>query len=75
MEDIGEAQLPGASLQRGTGIGHRDEVFAGLVQPSRRTDAIEEIVHENVGLQRAAGFGRDDEQRLGEINRRSTALT
>ena len=65
---MGKAQLLRSSLQGGAGIGHCNEVFAGLVLASHRADAIEEIVHEDVGLERAARFGRDDEKRLAEIH-------
>ena len=44
-------------------------MLAGLFLAAHRADAVEEIVHENVGLERAAGFGGDDEQRLAEIDR------
>ncbi len=74
MEDMGKAQLLGAALQRGTGIGHRDEVFAGLILASHRAGTVEKICHEDVGLQRAAGFGGDDEQRLAEIDRQFDRL-
>src|SRR5450631_914675 len=69
MEDAGKAQLLGALLQRGTAIGYNDEVFGDLIHSSHCADAIEEIFHEDVGFQRTAGFGGDDEQRLAEIDR------
>jgi hypothetical protein len=64
-----EAELIGASLQRGSRIGYGDEVLTGLVLASQRADAVEEIVQENIGFQRAAGLGGDDEQRLAEVDR------
>ena len=66
---MGKAKLLGASLQWGSGIGDRDEVLTGLILASHRPDALEEIFHENVGFERTAGFGGDDEQRFAEINR------
>jgi hypothetical protein len=69
MKNMSKAQLLGSLLQRGTGIGYRDEVFTGLIQASHRGDTVEKIFHENVGFQSAAGFGGDDEQRRAEIDR------
>ena len=43
--------------------------FAGLVRTAHRAGAVEEIIHEDIGLERAAGFAGDDEQRLGEVDR------
>src|ERR1035437_38308 len=68
VENMSKAKLLGTSLQRRSGIGDRDEVFAGFVLALYRANPVEEIVQENVWLQRAAGFGRDDEQRLAEID-------
>ena len=69
MKNMSKAQLLGSLLQRGTGIGYRDEVFTGLIQASHRGDTVVKIFHENVGFQGAAGFGGDDEQRRAEIDR------
>jgi hypothetical protein len=44
-------------------------VLADFFLTSHRADAVEKIVHENIGFERAAGFGGDDKQRLADINR------
>ena len=45
-------------------------MFADLVRPARLADAVEEIVGEDVRLQRAAGFGGGDEKGRLDLDRR-----
>ena len=45
-------------------------MLAGALAPPQGGDALEEVVHQNVRLERAAGFRRHDHQRLAQIERR-----
>ena len=49
-------------------IGDRNETAAGFLRPDRLLNAIEEILFEDVWLERAAGFAGNDEQRLCQVN-------
>ena len=69
-EDAREAQFFGALLQRGALVGHGDKMLAGLLASAQGRDALEEIVQQNVGLERAAGFRRHDHQCLTKVERR-----
>jgi hypothetical protein len=44
MKDASKAVFDRSSFERRTVIGHRDEVFAGLILAPHAADAIEEIV-------------------------------
>ncbi|MGY4314565.1 hypothetical protein ACVWW1_003892 [Bradyrhizobium sp. JR3.5] len=68
VEDTGKALLDRDLLQRRAGVGHRDEAMAGLVLADRLGHPVEEIVLHHVRLGRAARFGGDDEQRLGDVD-------
>ena len=50
-------------------VGHGDEVPAGLIGADRLGHAMVEVVLEDIGLERRAGLGRDDEQAAGEVDR------
>ena len=71
VEDMGEAELLGASLQRRAGIGHRDEMLADLVLAAHRADAVEEILHEDLG----SSVLPDLEETMNSVLPRSTACS
>ena len=58
----------GDLLHLRAGIGDGDEAAAGLVGADRLLHALEEILLVNVGLERAARFAGDDEERLREVD-------
>ena len=58
----------GDLLQRGAGIGDRDEMPPGLLFAHRLTHPFEEVLLEDVGLERAAGLARHDEQRARRVD-------
>src|SRR6185437_6504023 len=56
IKDTSKLELARSPFQRGTGIGHRNELLAGLSLSSHRTGAVEEVIEEYVGLERTAGL-------------------
>ena len=58
----------GHLLHLRSGVGDRDEVAADFIGADRLLRALEEILFEDVGFERAARFAGDDEQRLRNID-------
>src|SRR6516225_3768410 len=69
IEDPGIVELLGGLLERGAGIGHRDEAMSGLHRgPDGLSDAIVEIILHRVRLGRPAGLAGHDEHGLGDVD-------
>jgi hypothetical protein len=62
IEDVRETAVLGASLHRGARIGDGHELPPGLVLALHCRHLVEEVVGEDVGLERRPGLGLDDEQ-------------
>src|SRR5438105_3740591 len=62
-----EPEPLGLGLEMRAGISDGDETLRRLRFARRLPHAIKEIGHENIRLERAAGFRRNDRQRLLEI--------
>ncbi len=58
VEDVREAAVFRHRFERGAGIGDRDELGAGVRFAARACHAAIEIIHEQIGLERDAGFGQ-----------------
>ncbi len=69
VKDMSKANLARALLQRRAGVGHRDEMVASPLLALQCDDAVEKVVQEDIGLQRTAGLGGDDEQSIAELDR------
>ena len=67
-EDVAEAIGLGDLLHLRSGIGDGDEAAARFVRADGLLHALEEILLENVGLERGAGLAGDDEQGLRQID-------
>ena len=67
MEYLPVVLLCRVLLERRSRIRDGHKMASGLVRTNRVGDALEEIVAQHVGFGRAAGFARDDEKRLAEI--------
>ena len=50
------------------GIGDGDEAAAGFVRADGLLHPFEEVLLENIGLERGAGLAGDDEQRPGQVD-------
>ena len=68
VEDIAEAVRLGHLLHLRAGIGDGDEVAARLLRAHGFLHFLEEILLEDVGLQRGAGFAGHHDQRIGQID-------
>ena len=68
LEDMRKPQAFGQDIERRAGIGDRDEQLAGFFDAQRRSDPVPEVVEENIGLQRAARFRGDHEERVRKID-------
>src|ERR1019366_82772 len=66
VEHAAEGPLARELVHRGPGIGDGDELPPGL-GAGELLDLRVEIVEEAVWLDRGAGFARDDEERLGQV--------
>jgi hypothetical protein len=55
-------------LQLRAGIGDGEKATAGFLRANDLLDAVEEILLENVGLERRSRFARDDEERVLQID-------
>ena len=67
-EDVAEVVALGDLLHLRAGIGDGDEAAAGFVRADSLLHALKEILLEDVGLERAARFAGNDEQRLRQID-------
>ena len=65
--DVAKALLLGQLLELGAGVGDRDEASRGLLGADRLPHALEEVLLEDVRLERRAGLARDDEDGAGEV--------
>ena len=66
-EDVAEAAVFRDLLHLGAGIGDGDEMAADFLVADLLADALVEILLEDVGLEGAAGFRRDDEECFLEV--------
>ncbi len=69
VEHAAEPFRPRHLLDRGARIGDRDEMRCRFGLAERLLGALEEILLEDVGFERAARFARDDEQRPLQVDR------
>src|SRR5260370_24044495 len=67
-KDAAEAVAPGDLFHLGAGIGDGDEARSDLRRADRLLGAREEILFEDVRLERGAGFARHDEERARRID-------
>ncbi len=67
-ENMAEVIGLGDLLHFRAGIGDGDEAAAGLVRADGLLHPFEEVLLENIGLERGAGLAGDDEQRLGQVD-------
>src|SRR4051812_32248500 len=68
IEDIAELVALSFLLQLGAGIGNRDETAAGFFLADGLLNALQEMLLENVRLERRARFARYDEEWLLQID-------
>ncbi len=67
-KNMAEAIGLGDLLHLRAGVGDGDEAAAGFVRADGLLRPFEEILLENIGLERGAGLAGDDEQRLGQVD-------
>ena len=70
MESACVAELCGFPVERGAGIGDRDEAMAGLVGADRFRHPRVKIVFQRIGLGGAPGFAGNDEDGSCDVDRR-----
>jgi hypothetical protein len=67
-EDVPELVALSDLLHRRAGIGNGDEMPPGLLLAHRLTHPFKEVLLQDIGLERAAGFARHDEQRARRVD-------
>ena len=68
MEDVAEAIVTRDLLELRARVGHSDEALASFFSPYDLLDTFEEVLLEDVGLERGSRFARNDEQSVLQVN-------